>query len=380
MSLIVGNCLKYIVGLSRTECSCDYYASCGDFDDSLSGLYLDELSPLNTIIIKGREDCEKGGICEIMDTARANGIKAFKSDIYGLVLRTHELGKKRFNGIIGKKQYTTTLDLSSHTYSVNRMFFKNVIGGSMTISNIWCGFDTTHDIILYIYNNLNELVDTLTLNATANTWTENSVSVELSTHSDFIDNLEYFFVYQIGVAKPFDNDVQGGLECRPLRFCNPEWQTQTNQQFGFWNWLNYYGSTKNDLDFMDWDVTGTDNMNGLIFDVDIKCDVDEVLCRNNIDFDSSPVALPIAEAIRYRSGMELIDLLLSSPELNRETLINRDLLIEYRKEFLSEYKRIMYYDKDDQTTGAIERGLIVTDSDCFKCKDNWGMNKIGILS
>lgn len=379
MSTLPNNCLRYIIGLSRTTCSCDYYASCGDYDESLSNLFLDELSPLNTVIAKGREDCEKGGICELLDVARANGIKAFKSDIYGMVLRNYELGKPRYNGAIGQKEYGTTIDLSAYTYSVNRMLFKNVVGGSMTISNIWAGFDTTHTITLLVYNNLNELVDTLTVEATANTWQDNAQTLVLPTHSNYIKNLEYYFVYAVGVEKPFDNEIQSSCNCEPV-IPITGFGTQTNQQFGYKNWLIYNGSTKNDLDFHDWDVTGTDYMNGLIFDVEIKCEVDQILCRNAIDFDSSPVALPIAEAIRYRAGIETIDLLLSNPELNRQSLINRDLMIEYRKMFQTEYKRLMYKDSTDSSAGAIENGLIVEDSDCFKCKDNWGFGRTGIMS
>lgn len=380
MSLIEDNCLKYVVGLSRTSCDCNYYASCGDFDESLSELYLDELSPLNTELIKARADCEKGSLCNLMDVARSNAIKAFKADIYGLIMRYHKLKRPRYYAAIGKKEHDLLLDHSSWTYNINRWLCKDVVGGTLNINKIYTGFDTTHDFDLYIYNNLDELVDTVTLSAMANTWTANTVSIALPTHSDYIENLEYYFVYTVTAAKPFDNEMQFNCGCKSFDSCNCWMKSQTNKQIGWRKWILYRGAVKNDLDFYDWAFGGTNHMNGLVFDVDFKCEVENVLCGDNLDFDTSPVAMAIAKAIQLRAGMELIDLVMSNTELERKNLINTELFVQYRQEFKSEYERLMYFDRTNLNSGAIEQGLDVRESDCFECKDNWGFKKIGILS
>ena len=380
MSLIPDNCLKYVVGLSRTSCECDYYAACGDFDESLSELYLDELSPINTTLMAARADCEKGTLCNLMDVARSNAIKAFKADIYGLIMRNHELKRPRFKAAVGKKEYTTTLNHSGSTYNICRWFARDSVGGTLNISNIWAGFDTTHAFNLLIYNNLGTLVDTIPMNATANVWQANSVDIELPTHSDYTTNLEYYFVYPVTAARPFNNTIQYGCDCHTFEHYDCNIRTQTNKQTGYRDWILYRGAVKNDLDFDDWGFGGNQYMNGLVFDVDFKCEVENVLCGDNLDFDSSPVAMAIAKAIQLRAGVELIDLAMSNPELERTNMINTDLFVNYRLYFIEEYKRLMYHDSTNLNSGAIEDGLNILETDCFKCKDNWNFNKTGILS
>lgn len=380
MSLIENNCLKYIIGLSRTSCNCDYYSACGDFDVSLSELYLDELSPLNTELIRVRADCEKGTLCNLMDVARSNAIKAFKADIYGLILKNYEVKKPRYYASIGGKDHENLLDHSSWTYNICRFLIKDIVGGSLTFSKIYTGFDTTHNFNLLIYNNLGELVQTVPLSATANVWTSNTVVIDLPSHSDYIKNLEYYFVYPVTAAKPFDNEIQYPCSCDSVYTCHCEMNTQTNKQTGWKKWMLYRGAVKNDLDFHEWAFGGTTYMNGLVFDVDFKCEVENVLCGDNLDFDTSPVALAMAKAIQFRGGIELIDLVMSNTELERKNLINSELMIQYRTFFLEEYKRLMYEDRTKIDSGSIERGLNVMETDCFGCKDNWGLKKIGIFS
>ena len=380
MSLIDNNCLKYIIGLSRTTCTCDYYAACGDFDVSLSELYMDELSPLNTELIRLRADCEKGTLCNLMDVARSNTIKAFKADIYGLILKTHKVKRPRYYAAIGKQEYDDTLDNTGSTYNVCRFFVRDIVGGTLNFNTIHTGFNTTHAFNLLVYNNLGTLVQTIVLSATANTWTSNTVSLALPTHSDYIENLEYYFVYPVTASLPLNNKVQYPCDCKTPIMCNCDLKTQTNKQTGWKKWLLYRGAVKNDLDFFDWSFGGSNYMNGLSFDVDFKCEVENVLCGDNLDFDSSPVALAMAKAIQYRAGIELIDLVMSNTELERKNLINTELFVNYRVNFMEEYNRLMYHDKDVLNSGSVELGLNVMETDCFGCKDNWGLNKIGIFS
>ena len=281
---------------------------------------------------------------------------------------------------MGKKDHSLLLDHSAYTYSVNRFLAKDVVGGTLSFSKIYTGFDTTHAFNLLIYNNLNELVQTVPLSATANTWTANTVVIDLPSHSDYIENLEYYFVYPVTAAKPFDNLIQYGCSCTSLKECHCSLKTQSNKQTGWKNWVLYRGSMKNNLDFYNWAFGGTDYMNGLVFDVDFKCEVENVLCGDNLDFDSSPVAMAIAKAIQLRGGMELIDLLISNTELERKAIINTEMMVGYRAMFLEEYNRLMYYDSTNLNSGSIEMGLNVKESDCFECKDRWGYKITGIRS
>jgi len=72
-------CLKYAVGLAKTECDCDSEGIPDDFDRSDSGYYLDDMELAPALQFpKSSVDCQS--FWTMMETAREQGIRDFMTD------------------------------------------------------------------------------------------------------------------------------------------------------------------------------------------------------------------------------------------------------------------------------------------------------------
>lgn len=123
------DCFDYIIGLSRSSCNC-YPDRPIDFDTSLSGLYLDEFSPLDQL--KGLENCENGSVWDKMANSRENAIRFFISDMNSKLQKKYLLKRKPFKGTIGNKTFTEDRVLVN-PYNGIRVFCSDIISGYMKI-------------------------------------------------------------------------------------------------------------------------------------------------------------------------------------------------------------------------------------------------------
>ena len=124
---------------------------------------------------------------------------------------------------------------------------------------------------------------------------------------------------------------------------------------GYDSYVSLKGGESNDLN----DLSGSDNFaHGFSLDVEIKCDTGRLICR---EFDSqNKIAVASAWANLYKAGELLIEKVLSSSEISRITLMNRDYLYGKRNHFRAEYeKRILYLSYE----------IDVTKGDCFICQN-----------
>ena len=366
------SCWDNIIGLSRTECTC--------YDPvpttlSNSGLYLDELVELRSI--DGLINCETGSdIWELMDKARENATRVFQADVNREMLNYFQLRREPFYGNIGRVKYTKTKTVTTGDYYGVRFFCADIVSGVLKIKKIGTLFDTTGTVTLWIYNNFNELLHTLTLNTTANTHNNNDITdIELPLHNGLVDNIEYFFVYQVGAIKPKDNDIKcscGGMNATFNTKKPYFYQTHSNRQY---YWTKYvmagaYHSTSI-ADFSDVNCCTGNEMNGLTFELEFKCKVNEVLCVDYFDFEANPLAVSTALAIQYKAGEILLNSILVSPNLNRNVLVNRDAIAEQIDVIREKYNENLKY---------ISANVNIGSNDCFECKDIQKIIKSGIMS
>jgi hypothetical protein len=99
-------CYQDIFGFSRNEDMCvdGWDAS---YAVSASGNYIDELPGMSLRILDAVGG--KDPIWEMMERARQNGIKAFKTDIFSEVLKYNEYRREKFTGEIGHRRFTQIL-------------------------------------------------------------------------------------------------------------------------------------------------------------------------------------------------------------------------------------------------------------------------------
>jgi len=368
-------CFDYIIGLSRTDCS-ECYTIPADAGTSLSNLFIDELESLRSI--SGLENCERGeDVFQLMSESRDEAILYFMSDIELRLQEMYKLRRNPFKGSIGRVKTTASRALTVGNWAGVRMACADVVSGVLTITNIGTLFESSGTIDLYVYNNLGELEGSYTLNTVANTHTSNPVNIELPLHADYIDNLEYFFVYVVA-GQPLNNTADSTKcslsfnTCNPYSECGVNYYSQTNKQYGWTEWLMagaFSDSTLNDLD--DCSTTTSSYMNGLTFLVELRCKVNEVLCMDELDFVANPLAMAMAHAIRYKAGELLVNKILLSPNLRRETMINTEALVAARDVWIVKY---------DKLAEDLTKRIDVTINDCLECRDGQEIILGGIFS
>ena len=112
-------------------------------------------------------------------------------------------------------------------------------------------------------------------------------------------------------------------------------------------------------------------MNGLLFEVEFGCKLQEVICNDSLDFDNNVMAITLAFLVRYKAGEYLLTDLIMSSKLNRETMINVETANGLIGFYQTKYKE--YID-------VIMKQIDIKATDCFECVDFIQMTKRGIFA
>jgi hypothetical protein len=345
------DCYNKIIGLSRKTATC--YPSKPTADTSLSGLWIDEAEPLKNI--SGALSSENSTVWDVMTEARANAISTFVSDTNIGLLEEKELKRGVWNGAIGDGIARERLQVGNN-YAFVRMYADRVKDGYLSITNIRPLFNESGTFTLMIYNNLEELVGTYTLNKNQN----NTVSINLPLWNEYLTNLEYYFIYSLDGNNPRNNKLWCKCSGVPMIFNlnNCDFKRRVSDRFGWANWVMVGGSSCNTLE--PWlSTSGNDYAMGLLFDVDIRCNASNLLCRH-LDFTYNALAMPIAYAIFYKTVELILAKTLTNMELRREAEMNNEM----NQKFM-----ILYKEKYDELLKKIISEADLKMNDCLKCRD-----------
>jgi len=373
-SLLIPDCYQYIVGLSRTECEC--YTPPADADESLSGLYIDELESLSAI--NSSINCENGAeVFAQIEKARQIAITTFQGETNALIMRNFKLRKQNYYGVIGRAIAKAPMTQAAGQWYGVRMFCANVKSGVLVIKNMGAMFTQTGVVSVQIWNNLGDLIQTVSLNTLANKHYNNPVDIELPLHSPYIENLEYYFIYQVGANVALNNDIKcncGGF--KPYFDTGKPYLTyvQNDRNYGWSNWVmvgSFNAATLPNFGVDTLSNFGSNQMNGLTFEVELKCKISEVLCYESLDFETNNLAIAMAMAIQHKAASILGSWIVNSGNLNRFTMINTEQLIAD----IAKWDKIYI----DMIT-FISQEVDITTNDCLACKDVWEMAKRGILA
>jgi|GEM_PF-1581536 len=369
-------CYEDVIGLSRTACDCPQYKD-NPGDNSLSDLYLDETEGIELKQLYSLENCEKGGLWDIMYAARENAIKTFIYDTNARLLRINRLKRQPFSGIIGRATWKKTAQLTKK-YAGNRYFMANIVGGYWKITEINTIFSSTGTINLEIYNNINELCGSYDIDTEANKIKVNKIpNLELPLHSDYVDNLIYYFVYKVdggNLPKLLDFDCGCNAMSRWYYDCSsPKFISQAGKGNNGWRQFAMAGNWEgDDLDFSDEDCLGICNCNnGLLINSEFGCKVNEVVCQDVLNFANNPLAGAIALAIQYKAAEYLAKQILSSTNINRYTMMNGELLAGFINTYIEKYNNYIDY---------IIENVDIKMTDCLECKDVIQMMRMGIFA
>jgi hypothetical protein len=370
-------CYATAIGLSQSPCNCA--GAPDDYNLSDSGLYLDELEPLSSA--GGYDDCSDGSIWDIMSRSRDEAIRAFIADTDALMIGGQGVRLKRhpFKGVVGEgysKEEVTGLS----TYAGVRLHCARVRSGTLKIRKIGTCFSETGTIAVTVYNNRNAIVGgPYTVNTTAGSTvlTTLATPLELPLLDPYSGSTEYFLVYDTTGVTPRRNKIHCGCGGFKVHFnaqapyCEAPQDHWRNDK-AWANWMMVGGWDGDTLTDFDDTTSGAGSyLNGLFIEGEIYCSVSEVLCESALDFNSDPLAMSSAFAIRWRAGSIMAQKMMLSTKLNRSQMVNRDALTAARREWDARYNETVQY---------IAQNANLTLSDCVECKPAAGIKVRSVSS
>ena len=355
------DCYEYIIGLSRTEGSC-FDPKTGfeiDYNTSYSGLYLDEILPLSRML-----SLEKAteNVWYVANICRDLGIKRFVRDGQQKLMQYYRLRNQPYKGTIGRIKHKKDRAITQD-YAGVQFYCKDYKGAYLTINNIGTIMSYTGNVDVTVYDNLGYAWGIYTLLCTEDELTLNPITpLDLPLHNEYVDNLIYYFVYDMAGGQPRDNDLS--CNCGSFRpVFNPNKPYYTKSFSGRYGWANYVmigGFETNELDFEQEEYCASLMMNGLIFDIELRCHISGILCDDELDYEASPTAISIAYAVLYASGIELIERMFSDPRLNTNKIVDREYLAVRQKEFEEKYIEHVEY---------IAKTIDPLKTDCIMCRE-----------
>jgi hypothetical protein len=366
MSSLNFPCYDEIIGLYNGDCPC---YEC-DFGASDSGLYISDL--LEPKFIDGLLNCDQGdSICDLMEIVRDLAIRYFIAESNALLMKHNKLQRMPYYGGVGMSTFTKDLSITNGYYAGVRVISPVIRSGYLKIKKIGLILNTTQAVTVWVYDRNGTLLHTLALNATANVHTINTLAtaITLPLYDPYLDYMEYYFVYQVAGFQPKNNSIYSCSSCNKF---HPGWMDYSyHSKLPWHHWINVGGFTSNGLPDFDSTAQGTEHLNGMTFDVELGCLVNEVFCKDALDYEGNTLAQAMAIAIQKLAGALFVDKILTSQNLNHAIMINREQLAANATAWRASYAEMIDY---------IVSNIDIESNDCFECRDMVEMIKVGIFS
>ena len=357
------DCLINIIGLSETNCAC-YPLSPVDYNTSASGIFLDQLEGLDLEMIKAVEDCAEGNLWDRMTKARDNAVRAFKADYLSCVQSNYINRVTNWSGLIGSTTFNASINPLTSNAGI-KVTTNQLKGGVIIVKKIGVIVDSNVAVTVNAYSSKDggTLVATYVINAIANTLTYATLSapLELPTFSYDAQNLSYYFLIDLTPANflPKNNkkDCGCGGVSKPYK-----------------SWFDFVGVKGNAIpDISLYQQSTSNEINGLVLDVEAKCKSSEIICSEErpLDFNDSGYDMQIAYAIRFKAGEILIEDMLASGNINRFTMLDRERLWGKRNHYRKLY---------DEWVTYLCASPKIDNNYCLVCRNDNGLLKRTILS
>lgn len=374
-------CFENVIGLSRTECECFTTDMPTDADVSNSGLYLAETPGLNLARIFSGSGCEDTG-WELMTKASVEGLKAFNNRVLSEMRKDGGVKWKRqpVRSQIGDTKGGTGTVTLPNTYHGVELMLADHVGGTATIKRIGAYVKFTGSIDVSVYSEDDDSpLYTYTISTTANklVWTDIE-PLELDMDSGGAQNNRYWFLYEpTGGQQALNSRIHCGCAGKPSWNSSRPWFESAIGMDGMaWSaWsmcMGTYGNTLSDR--VNW--THNNATQGLLLDVDFKCDARTTLCVGEPDYEGDPMQTAYAWGVRFEAALYLVNTLAGTTRVNRDAIAGGDELQQLMASYMGKVKEFSEYlaqmltqEGDDQNP----RSGINTYSDCFTCYDQTGI-------
>lgn len=368
-------CYDKIIGLSNHNCVCTQENRPEDYNQSASGLFLDELAPIGSLVTVA--ECDKT-MWDILEQARETAIKKFVSDTNALLKASFVMrraqAKDQFIGQRVAKETYTGGELGSRV--VARIQCAPIRGGVMRLNKVGIAAGGSGALGVQVLDNLGTQHFLGAVGALTGTYTTIEVDKELPMHSKYVPALEYYVLVTIPpTVELYKTEVDCGCGGLTPKFNNdnPGYNYLGSHPRAPWSDYIMVGGSSSDS----FSATAlpqeavTNKMYGIALEVDFVCKVHEVLCSGTLDFEGNPLALSLAFAIRYQAAVQVGEAVLKSTKLSRETMLGAEQW---------EDSIAIWQDKYNQHVNHIVQNVDHSANDCLTCKDILKMTREGVFS
>jgi hypothetical protein len=360
-------CLTEIVGVTNSDCQCITAGLTTDdlikLRASTSGLYMDDLDGgVHMKSIKNMDACKT--FMQFAIGARDRAIKRVEDDIVVALNNQYKKDKPNYIGQIGRMSYAGTLGVSRDwqgmqitphntgdgVITLNRLFL--VLNGAATV--------TIKILRVVVGSVMGEEVASYPVTTTPNNFTTvdigpSPVKFPLTYQGNAV---EYYMLYDLSGA-PGVQPKDTGVNCYT---CN-------NGVAPFKDYVNVRGVQLNDPNLLSDKITDAFS-HGLVMDVEIRCDTEQLICREYKADDA--LAIVLSYAVWFKSGELLIEEVLKQPDVNRYTMMDKERLWGKRNHYRAEYESRISY---------LAASINIWDSNCYVCKESINQPFVGgILS
>ena len=378
------DCLKNLVGLSRSDCSCFEDDRPADFQTSLSGLYIAD--ELNLSVTNSAADCEKGGVWDILETSRDRAINEFVMDyMHGIQSRygdafTPFYSSNHKDRFIGKNNISSAKINPVSNVAAMKINPRCIKGGVLTIEGVELALNniqipTSVDVKLFKSNDLINPIDTATINLTAQKtffYAAFSKPIRIDLSDSDYDNSElyYYLAYQIpqGATIPRAKIYEG---------CNCS--KGSILKYNVWaQYISIDGVSAIDFENLDKPRYSNSYTMGLRIKATASCDRISWLCELANDFNELltlgdkdfKYASDLAYTINSRAKEIVLDTILRSPNINRLTMFAKDSVRDLRNRYRKQYAGYLQW---------MINNIPLHRNDCLTCHNDRSVSKNTIL-
>jgi hypothetical protein len=367
-------CFEEVVGLSRTDCACYTTTMPLEATNSASDLYLDELPGLNLKKLFAASTCEADA-WTIMRRGVEHGTRRFKEEVLRNVLANTAWKRSPVRNQIGDDSQSSRAVRLNKTYHGLSLMLADHVGGTATVKRIGTRMKFTGNITLNIYEADNDTpIRTETISAVANqtVWTT-ITDMELSMDAASSKNPWYWFLFE-PTAGQEANNVR--IHCGCAGKANwsrstPWFESHVGVNGQMWTrWAmasGTYGDTLSERE--DWSHNNATQ--GLLLDIDFKCDQMSAICDGVPDYEFDPLQAATAHAIRYGAAVYVLDMLAAGSAVDRDAILGDVAVGKLRQQYESAYNTRAEYVatvlSNPREPGNPKSG-VNTYSDCFTCK------------
>lgn len=372
MASLDTTCFDGVVGLASCACPCIEELAPTGWDAANSGLYVNDLLPLD--MAEGSDRCnDPQNPWNLLSNSLEQAKIMLANDVKAGLMKRNQLTRKPFTGMIGEKASRNALTLSK-PYAGVRIMANKVKGGYYRLTSIGGVFAATGTVSVQIYDRFNAAIGSpISISTTAGQWAETACNVKLPLWVDGAEYAQYFLLYSVNqnniprAIKPYCPPCNRGTTPPIFSVEAPHYQKGWTGALGWANWImvgGFEADNITDFDLLADEVFTSEYTNGLTITGELYCDPITSVCLSELNY-SDPVALSLAHALRYMAAIIAAEKIIRNPAPYRNSQVSREILATDIQQWWKDYEANVNY-----ATYNAE----LTNSDCIFCKPAFSMS------